>query len=63
MTWNRLPCSMWTLMSSIATQIHMAGMICTNVSRQLVTRSLTPWNSIRNAPTIRASGASQRRVG
>ena len=61
MTWNCLPWSTWILMSSMATQIHMAGMICTRVRRQLVTRSFSPWNSIKKAPTMRASGASQRR--
>ncbi len=48
-------------MSSMAAQIHMAGMICTRVRRQLVTRSLSPCSSMTNAPTMRARGASQRR--
>ena len=30
MTWNCLPCSTWSLMSSMAIQIHMAGTICTS---------------------------------
>ena len=59
--WNCFPCSTWSLMSSIATQIHMAGRTCTSVNRQLVKRSLSPWKSMRKAPTIMASGASQRR--
>ena len=61
MTWNCLPWSTWSLMSSMAIQIHMAGMICTSVRRQFVTSSFRPWNSMRNAPTISARGASQRR--
>ncbi len=44
----------------MAAQIHMAGRICTRVSRQLVTSSLTPWNSMTKAPTTRAKGASNR---
>ena len=57
---NCLPRNTWTLRSSIATQIHMAGRIWIRVSRQLVTRSLTPWKSTAKAPTTRASGASHR---
>ena len=60
-TWNDLPCSTWTLMSSRASQIHMAGRTWTRVRRQLVKSSFTPWNSMRKAPTISPSGASQRR--
>ena len=48
-------------MSNMANQIHMAGMICTRVRRQLVTRSLSPCSSMMNAPTTRPRGASQRR--
>ena len=44
----------------MATQIHMAGRIWTSVRRQLVNRVLTPWNSMANPPTRRASGASHR---
>ena len=41
-------------------QINMAGSTWTRVSRQLVKRSLTPWNNMANAPTTRVSGASSR---
>ena len=58
--WNSLPWSAWAFRSSMAAQIHMAGRICTRVSRQLVKRSFTPWKSMAKAPTSRASGASQR---
>ena len=44
----------------MASQIHMAGRTWTRVSRQLVMMSLTPWKSMRKAPTIIPSGASQR---
>ncbi len=44
----------------MAAQIHMAGRICTSVSRQLVKRSFTPWKSMAKAPTSRARGANQR---
>ena len=45
----------------MAAQIHIAGSTWIRVSRQLVNRSLTPAKSITKAPTINASGASQRR--
>ena len=57
-----LSCSVCALRSIIASQIHIAGRICTSVSRQLVTSSLSPLNSITNAPTANASGANTRRV-
>ena len=41
-TLNDLPCRVWALRSSIASQIHIAGRICTSVSRQLDTSSLKP---------------------
>jgi hypothetical protein len=44
----------------MAAQMSMAGRTCTRVSRQLVNRSLTPWNSMAKAPTARVSGASSR---
>ena len=55
--WKACPCSRCALKSTIAIQIHMAGRICTNVSRQLENRSFTPSNSITKAPISRASGA------
>ena len=58
--WNSFPWSTWTLRSSIAAQIHMAGRISTRVRRQLVTSSFTPWKSMAKAPTTKASGASHR---
>src|SRR6516164_4767662 len=45
----------------MAAQIHIAGSTWIRVSRQLVNRSFTPAKSITKAPTISASGASQRR--
>src|SRR4051794_39556042 len=60
-TWNERPCRTWALRSSIASQIHIAGSTCTRVRRQLENTSLTPWKSIRRAPTASARGASQRR--
>jgi len=45
----------------MAAQIHMAGSTWIRVSRQLVSRSFTPMNSIAKPPTIRARGASHRR--
>ena len=47
--------------SSMASHIDIAGSTWTRVSRQLVTSSFTPSNSITNAPTPRASGANSRR--
>ena len=60
-TLNDLPCRVWALRSNIASQIHIAGRICTSVSRQLDTSSLRPVNSITNALIANASGANTRR--
>ena len=56
-----LPWSTCALRSNIASQIHIAGRICTSVSRQLVTSSLSPLNSMAKAPMAKASGAYTRR--
>ncbi|MGN6872356.1 MAG: hypothetical protein ACTHMY_28535 [Solirubrobacteraceae bacterium] len=58
--WNDLPWSTWNLRSSIASQIHIAGRICTSISRQFVTTSRSPLNSSTNALTAKASGAKAR---
>ena len=60
-TLNDLPCRVCALRSNIASQIHIAGRICTSVSRQLDTSSLSPSNSITNALIANASGANTRR--
>ena len=60
-TLNDLPCRVCALRSNIASQIHIAGRICTSVSRQLDTSSLSPSYSITNALIANASGANTRR--
>ena len=60
-TWKDLPWSACSLRSSIASQIHVAGRICTRVRRQWENTSLSPWNSMLKAPAASASGASHRR--
>jgi hypothetical protein len=46
--------------SSMATQIHMAGMTCIRDRRQSENSSFTPSNSIRSAPTAKVRGAKIR---
>ncbi|HCU95637.1 MAG TPA: hypothetical protein DHU96_24155 [Actinobacteria bacterium] len=45
----------------MASQIHIAGSICTRVSRQLENSSFSPPNSITRAPTAKAKGANSGR--
>ena len=57
-TWSDFPCRTWAFKSIMAAQIHIAGSIWISDSRQFVTSSLTPANSMSSAPTARASGAN-----
>ena len=52
-TWKESPRSTWAFRSSMASQIHIAGSTWTRVSRQLVTSSFTPSNSITTAPALK----------
>lgn len=59
-TWRDRPCNACALRSSMASQIHIAGRICTSISRQCITTSRSPSNSSTKALTTKASGAKAR---